>query len=179
MNQRIKLNSRALLNYVRFARYRVRNSISISGRQFLSVGSKLDINMDAFASIAPYMWTENGTNVAVRPGGNLKIGKGVFLNRNCILVCRDRIEIGDHVTVGPNCCIYDHDHDLNTRGKYTTAPVYIGEGSWIGAGSIILKGVTIGKNCVIAAGGVITKDVPDDTIVYQKRENTYVNKFLK
>lgn len=67
--------------------------------------SKLDIDAEALVSIAPYMWTENGTYVATRTGGDLRIGKGVFLNRSCILVCRDKIEIGAHVTIGKNCAI--------------------------------------------------------------------------
>lgn len=90
MNHRIKLNSRALIDHIRFFRHTVKNGGSISGRQFLAPRSKLDIDVEALVSIAPYMWTENGTYVATRTGGDLRIGKGVFLNRSCILVCRDK-----------------------------------------------------------------------------------------
>lgn len=176
MHQRIKMNARALYNYIRFFKDKVKKNVFICGRQFISLGSKFEINTGATVSIASHMRTENGTYVAVRSTGNLVIGKNVFMNRNCILVCREKIQIADNVTIGPNCCIYDHDHDLNQHGNYTTQAVSIGENTWIGAGSIILKGVTIGSNCVIAAGSVVTKNVPENTIVYQKRVPSYTKK---
>ncbi len=176
MYQTFKMNARALYNYVRFIKNKVKKNVVIRGRQFLSIGSKFIIESGSSVRIDPYMRIENGSYIAVRSTGSLIVGRNVFMNRNCMLVCREKIQTDDNVTIGPNCCIYDHDHDLNLRltGKYTTSPVAIGENTWIGAGCIILKGVTIGRNCVIAAGGVITKDVPDNTIAYQKRDTSYV-----
>ena len=76
----------------------------------------------------------------------------------------ERIEIGSGTTIGPNVCIYDHDHNIK-QGEDITAPGRIENDVWIGAGCIILKGVTIGKNSVIAAGAVVTTDVPSFSIV--------------
>ena len=80
------------------------------------------------------------------------------------------IRIADGVTVGPNVCVYDHDHCIGGKG-FVSSEVIIGENVWIGAGAIILKGVHIGAGAVIAAGSTVTKDVPENTILIQKREN--------
>ena len=86
------------------------------------------------------------------------------MNRNTMIVCRDSVEIGSGTTVGPNVMIYDHDHDLQNRGRICSSPISIGENVWIGGGAIILKGVTIGNNSVIAAGSIVTRNVPANTI---------------
>lgn len=95
--------------------------------------------------------------------GRLDIGDQVFINRNCVVCAREQITIADGVTIGPNTCIYDHDHSGD--GGYVTSPVKIQEGAWIGANVSILKGVTIGKNAVVAAGAVVTKNVPESVVV--------------
>ncbi|MDK0534862.1 acyltransferase [Clostridium perfringens] len=178
MNRKIKMNLRALFNYIRFLPLVLRKTVDIKGRQFWALGSSLEIDEKAIVNIKKWCQVEKGTLLAARTGGTLTLGKNTFLNQNCIVVARDKIEISDNVTIGPNCCIYDHDHDLNSRGKYTMAPVIIKENSWLGAGCIILKGVTIGANCVIAAGAIITHDVPDNKVIYQKRESKYVEKYM-
>lgn len=113
-------------------------------------------------------------------GGVLKIGDNVGFNTNCIISSHEYIEIGNSVEVGPNVCIYDHDHDLRCEGgvkagRFVTSPVKIGEGTWIGANVIILRGAQIGNNCVIAAGSIVNGNVPDNSTFIQKREKTIVN----
>lgn len=106
--------------------------------------------------------------------GVLEIGENVCLGQNSVIVSRDSIKIGRNVMLGPNVTIYDHDHDFRAGGNmnlngFTSSPVVIEENVWVGSNVIILKGVRIGKNSVVAAGSVITKDVPANTIVYNKR----------
>lgn len=99
-------------------------------------------------------------------GGNILI-KGAFINRNCTIVSMESIKIGNGVTIGPNVCIFDHDHNTNCGHEefpYVCKEVVIGDNVWIGAQAVILKGVHIGKNAVIAAGAVVTKDVPENCI---------------
>ena len=117
-----------------------------------------------------------GNKIEIRPNteitarnGKIVIGNNCFINRNCMIVSRDSIRIGDEVTIGPGTSIYDHDH--NGNGGYATAPISIGDGAWLGAGVIILKGVNIGKKAIVAAGTIVTCDIPDGVTVYQKREN--------
>jgi len=98
----------------------------------------------------------------------------VSINRNTIIVSREEIFIGKGTSIGPNVCIYDHDHRYNRNGiskkDFVTSPIYIGERCWIGANVIILKGATIGDNCVVGAGTVVRGEIPDCSMVYDKRE---------
>lgn len=109
-------------------------------------------------------------------GGDLLIGKNVYINRNCNIISHEEIKIGNRVTIGPNVCIYDHDHNYKskeTNGEYVTKSINIGDNVWIGANCIITKGVTIGANSVIAAGTIITKDIKKDTII--RSEISYIS----
>ena len=114
-------------------------------------------------------------------GGKLRIGANCKFNYHCVVVCRDDIEIASGVEFGPNVLIYDHDHDFRApgglkAGKFKTGSVRIGENSWIGANTIILRDTIIGSNCVIAAGSVVKGNIPDNTILVQKRENNFIGR---
>ena len=115
--------------------------------------------IDESCFIIPPFYTEFGKNT--------KIGKNVFINSCCRLQDNGGIEIGDKTMIGPNVTIVTLNHDINpeTRINSTPKPVKIRENVWIGADCTILPGVTIGKNSVIGAGSVVTKDVPDNAIV--------------
>ena len=95
-------------------------------------------------------------------GLNIKIGKRVFINEGCCFQDQGGVEIGDDVLIGQQVVIatLDHDLDPNKRGNMKPAPVKIGDKVWIGAHATILSGVTIGEGAVVAAGAVVTKDVP-------------------
>ena len=113
-------------------------------------------------------------------GGLLQIGNNVGFNSNCIISSHSRIEIGNNVEVGPNVCIYDQDHDTKCEGgikagKFITAPVNIGDNTWIGANVVILRGTNIGRNCIIAAGSIVKGEVPDNSTYIQKREKLIKN----
>lgn len=108
------------------------------------------------------------TEITAR-NGKIEIGNDCFINRNCMIVAHECIQICNNVTIGPGTCIYDHDHGEN--GGYTSSQITIKEGVWIGANAIILQGVTIGSRSIVAAGTIVNKDVPDKTLIYQKREN--------
>lgn len=113
------------------------------------------------------------TEITAR-AGVVSIGDNCFINRNCMVVAHDSIDIGDKVTIGPGTCIYDHNHDGN--GGYDSSGIIIGDNVWIGSGCTILKGVKIGENSTIGAGSIITKDIPANVMVFQKRESTIIEK---
>ena len=102
----------------------------------------------------------------ISDSGHLSIGDNVFMNDRCCVNVREDVTIGSGCLFGQNVMIYDHDHDYrgDLRNGFISAPVTIGENTWIGSGAIILKGVHIGSGCVIAANSVVTRDVPDDTL---------------
>ena len=100
-------------------------------------------------------------------GQNITVGKNVFINSGCCFQDQGGIQIGDNVLIGQQVVIATLNHDLapEKRANMLPAPVKIGNGVWIGAHATILSGVTIGDGAVVAAGAVVTKDVPENTIV--------------
>lgn len=100
-------------------------------------------------------------------GKNISIGKNVFFNTGCSFQDRGGITIGDGTMIGMNVTIatLNHGLSLDTRNTTYPSPVNIGENVWIGSNATILPGVTIGDNSVVAAGAVVTKDVPENTVV--------------
>lgn len=106
-------------------------------------------------------------------GGKITLGQNCYIAEGCIVGARGNITIGKGTTIGPHVCIYDHDHDIVQKSGYNVEDVEIGENVWIGAGSIILKGVRIGDGAVVAAGTLVTCDVPPKTLVRDKREKVF------
>ena len=97
-------------------------------------------------------------------GFNISLGAGVFLNFNCVLLDVVEVIIGEKTQIGPGVQILtaDHPRDAVKRasGLEFGRPIRIGRNVWIGAGAIILPGVTIGDNALIGTGSVVTRDVP-------------------
>lgn len=99
-------------------------------------------------------------------GKNIKIGKDVFVNSGCCFQDQGGVTLGDGCLVGHNVVFATLDHDKcpSKRGDMTAAPIVVGKDVWIGAHATILKGVTIGDGAIVAAGAVVTRDVPPNTI---------------
>ena len=101
-------------------------------------------------------------------GKNVHLGDGVYANFNLMMVDDCEIYIGDHVMIGPNVVLATGTHPVNPELRYKQAqynlPIHIEENVWIGAGSVILPGITIGKNSVIGAGSIVTKDIPANVV---------------
>lgn len=116
-----------------------------------------------------------GEDVVIRPpffcdyGYNIRLGDGVFMNFNCVILDVVSVTIGDRTQIGPGVQILaaDHPRDAATRRKMLEfgRPVSIGADVWIGGGAIILPGATIGDGALIGAGAVVTRDVPDGVTV--------------
>ena len=101
-------------------------------------------------------------------GKKVDFGEEVFINTGCYFDSSDWVHLGDRTFVGPNCAFLTSTHELGSSvrraGKTETKPIFIGDGCWIGAGSIILPGVSIGAGTVIAAGSVVTRDCDADSL---------------
>lgn len=102
-------------------------------------------------------------------GYNIEVGEKFYSNHNLTILDCAKVTFGDNVLVGPNCSFYTAEHplDVETRNKgfEYARPITIGDNVWIGGDVTVLSGVTIGDNVVIAAGAVVTKDVPDNCVV--------------
>lgn len=114
-----------------------------------------------------------GKNFAMFPpfytdcGKNITIGDNVFFNSGCRVQDQGGITIGDGTLIGHNVVLATLNHEQNPskRANIHPRPIYIGKNVWIGANSTILPGVTIGDGAIVAAGSVVTKDVPECTVV--------------
>ena len=101
-------------------------------------------------------------------GKHLHFGSNVYANFNLTVVDDGEIFVGDNVMFGPNVTIATANHpiepELRKKALQYNKPVHIGENVWIGAGAVIVPGVTIGRNSVIGAGSVVVKDIPDHVV---------------
>lgn len=100
-------------------------------------------------------------------GRHISIGKNVFINHACSFLDLGGITIEDQVLIGPrvNLVTENHPIDPSQRKNLDLKSIFLKRNAWIGAGATILPGVTIGENSIVAAGAVVNKDVPDNTIV--------------
>jgi acetyltransferase-like isoleucine patch superfamily enzyme len=100
-------------------------------------------------------------------GQHIKIGQNVFINHGCSFLDLGGITIEDDVLIGPKVNLITENHPINPsqRKSLVLNSIRIKKNAWIGAGATILPGVTVGENSIIAAGAVVTNDVPDNTIV--------------
>ncbi len=121
------------------------------------------------------MFAEIGENCYIEPplhtnfgGHHVHFGKNVYANFNLTLVDDTHIYVGDNTMFGPNVVVATAGHpilpQLREKGYQYNASVRIGKNCWIGAGAIIVPGVTIGDNVVIGAGSVVTKDIPSNVV---------------
>lgn len=112
-------------------------------------------------------------------GKNIHIGSNVIININCTFVDAERIEIGSNTLIASNVQIYTATHPVSPERRLVEGwtpnqggpffrtlamPVKIGENVWIGGGVIILPGVTVGDNCVIGAGSIVNRDIPENSL---------------
>ena len=107
------------------------------------------------------------TPIYINCGKHITIGKNVFINFDCTFLALGGITIEDDVLIGPKVSLITENHPLNPEDRKGLfgKPIVIKKNAWIGANATILPGVTIGENAVVAAGAVVSKDVPDNTIV--------------
>lgn len=169
---KIKMLFMVLFNIIRFAGKRYfKGALAVSPSTRISAKNGLTIGKS--------FRTRRNVEINVRSGARLTIGNDVFINSNSLITCRENIEIGDGTIIGPGVCIFDNDHKTKDgqvlHNEYECSRITIGNNVWIGAGSIILKGVNIGDNCVIGAGSVVVKDVPENVALIQKKENTIIS----
>lgn len=107
------------------------------------------------------------TPFQINYGKHTKIGKNVFINFDYIFLDLGGITIEDNVLLAPKVSLLSESHPINPKDRHSLIPkaIVIKKNAWIGANATILQGVTIGENSIVAAGSVVSKDVPDNVIV--------------
>ncbi|MCI9081434.1 MAG: sugar O-acetyltransferase [Lachnospiraceae bacterium] len=131
--------------------------------------------MEKRNSLLKEMFAEIGEGCYIEPpfhsnfgGGHVHFGKNIYANFNLTLVDDTHIYVGDYTMFGPNVTVATAGHpilpELRQQGYQYNAPVCIGKNCWIGAGVLIVPGITIGDNVVVGAGSVVTKDLPSNVV---------------
>lgn len=118
--------------------------------------------------------TKEGSGVRIAPGANVRLAEGCALGDNTYIglfsYVNGAVHIDEDVTLGPHCSITSNNHLFNPKsqsfkGTNENRPIHIQRGSWVAAGCTITAGTTIGECVLVCAGAVVTKDVPDYSIV--------------
>lgn len=132
---------------------------------------KLEKDKKALIILGEKIQNRGALYIGCKKDGQLQIGSRCFFNSNTSITCMKQITIGEQCKFGNNLVIVDHDHDFKNSGtEFPGKEIEIGNHVWVGANCVILKGVHIGDNAVIAAGSVVRKDVSAKSIYYEKRE---------
>lgn len=162
-----------IYNIVRFSFIKLVTSakIDVDKKILLSSKVKIKLSKNSKLKIGAIFIARENVNIEVCENAYLSLGKNSFLNKNCEVVAREKIIIGDNTGIGPNVLIYDNDHDFRKKDKsgFTTKEIIIGSNCWIGGNCVILKGTIIGDNCVIGAGTVIKGTIPNNSLVLNKQ----------
>ena len=133
------------------------------------------LEQDKRAKMLKNMFAEIGEDCYIEPplhskwgGKHVHFGKGVYANFNLTLVDDTHIYVGDYTMIGPNVVLATAGHpilpELRPLAYQYNMPIHIGKNCWLGAGVIVLPGITIGDNSVIGAGSVVTKDIPANVV---------------
>lgn len=140
----------------------------------LSAKLNASTSIDEIRSVLSEIWgqTIDPSTTVLAPfstnfGKHTRIGKNVFVNHGCSFLDLGGITIEDDVLIGPQVKLVTENHPVDpaNRKSLDLKSIVVKKNAWIGAGTVILPGVTIGENSIVAAGAVVTQDVPSNTIV--------------
>lgn len=156
------------VNKAQFSNFKIFGLLTVSNKGKLVIGSNVRINTNRYANV---IGGDTRTSFVIKKGGSIILGSNISIS-NSAFYSSSSIILEDHVMIGGSCKIWDSDfHPIDPEVRkqtpnlhYTSRPIHIKQSAFIGGSSIILKGVTIGRNAVIGAGSVVVKDVPDNEI---------------
>lgn len=119
---------------------------------------------------------KTGENFLIEPsfwcdyGYNIEIGENFYSNHNLVILDPAKVIFGENVFIGPNCGFYTAGHPLDSlernKGLEYAKPIVVGNNVWFGGNIVVLPGVTIGDNCTLGAGSVVTKDIPANSLAF-------------
>lgn len=137
--------------------FRINHTMPMTEESEALIAELFQGNLGEGSHIAPPMQVIRGNRV--------RIGKNVSIMYNFVCMSTGGLTIEDDVRISANCSIATNNHDFVDRAILTCKPVRIKRNAWIGIGVTILPGVTVGENAIVAAGAVVSKDVPDNALV--------------
>lgn len=148
---------------------RWRGRLQTDGLCFVGRGVKLEIGPTATLALGRWSWIGQGTKIRVHEG-RVSIGAKSVLGQECTISAYQRVEIGRECIVADRVMLIDFDHGvveverpIRLQGIYKR-DVRVGHNAWIGYGACILRGVTIGDNCIVGTAAVVTASMPDNAV---------------
>ena len=167
----INIYFRVLINFIRLAIKKIFNKSRISGSmiQSFSCHTELSLKKGSTVFFKRNIQSDGYCRIIADNNAKLSIGSNTYLNNGCIISSMKSISIGDNCLFGPNVMIFDNNHLFTAKDgvsfKHSCDDINIGNNCWLAAGVIVLKGTTIGDNCVIGAGCKVSGNIPSGSIV--------------
>lgn len=135
-------------------------TMTINDGGYRAVVEELIPGLPASSTVCPPFHCDHGNGIT--------IGENVFVNYDAVMLDGGSIRIGNNVQIGPKCQLYTPQHPIDhvarREPQETAYPITIGDDTWLGGGVVVCPGVTIGARCIIAAGSVVVRDIPDDCL---------------
>ena len=155
----ISISKNAKINIIGSLDFNVTQTYNLNNKSvgYIVIGDNANINCIGNFVIS------SGCRLGVLKNAELTLGSG-YINYDSKIYCFNKVSIGQNVAIGENVIIRDSDNHSLTGQQSISAPIIIEDNVWIGMNSTILKGVRIGKGSVIAAGSVVTHDIPENCV---------------
>lgn len=122
---------------------------------YLGRGARLAVAEGGVMELGRGVYVDDRCRLQVSAGARMALGEGCYLNTNCRMVAAEDIAVAGHTMFGPNVCVYDHDHVFDAEGVHgelVSAPIRIGQRCWIGANSLVTKGVSVADRICVGGG---------------------------
>lgn len=141
-----------------------RLSLCLNGKPpYLGRGVRLCAKKGGRIRLDSSVYIDDHSRLQANEGGCLVVSEGVYMNTNCRIVAAERVDIGAHTMLGPNVCVFDHDHVFDAGGVHAelkSSPVVIGQRCWVAANALVTKGVTVADGTLVGGGSVVTRSLP-------------------
>src|SRR5215207_3662860 len=169
-NRMLNLKYGVLLLRLGVWKLRLRGRLRLDGIAFIGPGCRLEVGRDAVLELGRWSWIGHGCKIRCHEG-RVALGAKSVMGQECTVSAYQSVSIGRECVIADRVMLIDFDHGaveverpIRLQGIYKR-DVDVGNNCWIGYGACILRGVTVGHNCIVGANTVVTKDVPDDTVV--------------
>jgi acetyltransferase-like isoleucine patch superfamily enzyme len=164
------------------------NSVSIrllalSRGSWISLGATIHIHSGGCLKIGQRVGIAKNAVLSVLPGAILELKDGCMIGHGVTIFCANSVIVGAQSRIAHYCSLVDHDYDIHAGESWferpkISSPIIMGDKVWLGAHAIILKGVTIGRQCVIGAQTIVLKSVPEGMLVYRHSNGQLTQKAI-
>ena len=147
---------------------------------FISFNATIYIGASSNFKIGKFVRVRPGSIISIHENATLFLGNGSWIGPGVVIYCAEKITIGKNTRIAHYCSLIDHDYayrDTRLFQNRVSSPILIGDDVWLGSSVTILKGVTIGDGSIIASSTLVNKNVPSETIAYNKRDLILKPKF--